>query len=364
MKAITVDMDQKESWNKLAAQEPSFAIMQSWEWGDYKAKLGWHVFRVAVEHHGYLIAGAQMLISSKTLGLTSVAYIPRGPFGCWMDEDVFSILFSKIDEIATSHHAIFLKVEPAIQSCALVSSLFHQNQFQISQYSIQPLTTIIMDISQDEESILHNMRKSTRRKIFSAERKGVLVRPGDLEDLKIFFHMMKITASRAKFTPKSYKYYESEWDTLQHYDPAGFFIASYEGMPIAAHIAYSFGAHAAFFHQVSSGEHANLNANCLLVWEEIKWARSKGCRTYDLWGIPNEVDETNSEDSGFCQPERTDGLWGVYKFKRGFSKNIVHYCGSFDRVYQPKIYNIIMQTRFFGYFEKIQGWLNRTKNLP
>jgi lipid II:glycine glycyltransferase (peptidoglycan interpeptide bridge formation enzyme) len=359
MRTLLVENDRRETWNALAIQEPSFSLMQSWEWGEYKATLGWRVFRVAVEQDGTLVAGAQVLLKSAPLRMGSVAYIPRGPFGQWMNPGVFNALIDRIDSIAKSCHAVFLKMEPAAGPNEQAERLYSQHSFRRSHHSTQPLTTIIMDIAEGEQALLCAMRKSTRRKILSAERKEVMVRPGGVEDLDLFYRMMQVTASRAGFEPKPLDYYAAEWEAFDRCGRAGFFLAYYNNTPLAAHIAYTFGPHAAFFHQVSSGEYAHLNANCLLVWEEIKWAKARGCRSYDLWGIPDEVDESSCAEGASGKAERTDGLWGVYKFKRGFCKNIVRFCGSYDRVYRPLLYNTMMTECVYDGLEKVMVCLDR-----
>lgn len=77
----------------------------------------------------------------------------------------------------------------------------------------------------------------------------------------------------------------------------------------------------------------------LLQWEAMRWAASRGCTVYDLWGIPDE-DETVLEDQFSI---REDGLWGVYRFKRGFGGQIRRSVGAWDRVYQPLLYKIYQQ---------------------
>ncbi|NIV29998.1 MAG: methicillin resistance protein, partial [Anaerolineae bacterium] len=52
---------------------------------------------------------------------------------------------------------------------------------------------------------------------------------------------------------------------------------------------------------------------------------------YDLWGVPDE-DEATLE-AGFTK--RNDGLWGVYRFKRGFGGRLVRTAGAWDLVYAP-----------------------------
>jgi lipid II:glycine glycyltransferase (peptidoglycan interpeptide bridge formation enzyme) len=74
----------------------------------------------------------------------------------------------------------------------------------------------------------------------------------------------------------------------------------------------------------------------LLQWEAIRWARSRGCTIYDLWGIPDADEETLEQQ--FTQ--RSDGLWGVYRFKRGFGGQVMRSMGAWDRVYNPWLYRL------------------------
>ena len=65
----------------------------------------------------------------------------------------------------------------------------------------------------------------------------------------------------------------------------------------------------------------------------------KGCTSYDLYGVPDE-DEKTLEDQ-FAQ--RNEGLWGVYRFKRGFGGRLVRSVGAWDRVYAPLRYELYRQ---------------------
>ena len=52
----------------------------------------------------------------------------------------------------------------------------------------------------------------------------------------------------------------------------------------------------------------------LLQLEAMRWASRQGCTSYDLWGVPDE--EEPVLEGAF--EERREGLWGEYRFKRGF----------------------------------------------
>ena len=74
----------------------------------------------------------------------------------------------------------------------------------------------------------------------------------------------------------------------------------------------------------------------LLQWEAMRWAAARGCCEYDLWGIPDLTEETLEDEF----TERSDGLWGVYRFKRGFGGEVWRSAGAWDRVYQPMLYRL------------------------
>ena len=72
----------------------------------------------------------------------------------------------------------------------------------------------------------------------------------------------------------------------------------------------------------------------LLQWEAMRWARNQGCTEYDLWGVPDEEEATLEEQF----TERSGGLWGVYRFKRGFGGRLMRTPGAWDRIYSKPLY--------------------------
>ena len=77
----------------------------------------------------------------------------------------------------------------------------------------------------------------------------------------------------------------------------------------------------------------------LLQWDAMKWAKARGCEEYDLWGVPDE-DETTLE-ADFEQ--RHDGLWRVYRFKRGFGGELKRAAQAMDRVYNLWLYWVYLR---------------------
>ncbi len=333
----TIAPERKQAWDTLVARESSFALFQSWEWGEYKANFGWHPVRIGVEEQGELIAGAQLLIKPFPLNVASIVYVPRGPVGDWLNEAVTPELLSAIIRVAKQHRAALVRFEPGINHDPEIEQRFLAQNFHLS-YSNQPNATILVDLRAEPETLLASFHQKTRYNIRYAQRKGVQVRIGDADDLDTFVKFMNILEDRSGFKARNKAYYENEWKTFAPQGQLKMFIAEYEGKPIAVNVSVFFGQHAAYFHGASTNDCRNLMPNHLLMWEAINWAKSCGCLTYDLWGIPYEVGEYYYEHHSLLTSSRTDGLWGVYRFKKGFSEQVRLYMNALDYVCKPNLY--------------------------
>jgi lipid II:glycine glycyltransferase (peptidoglycan interpeptide bridge formation enzyme) len=104
-------------------------------------------------------------------------------------------------------------------------------------------------------------------------------------------------------------------------------IAEVESEPVSALVLFTFGATAWYFYGMSRDAHREKMPNHLLQWEAIRWAKARGCTTYDFWGAPDELVET-------------DSMWGVWKFKEGFGGAFVRHLGAWDYAPSPILYRL------------------------
>ena len=111
-------------------------------------------------------------------------------------------------------------------------------------------------------------------------------------------------------------------------------MAKHDDQLLAAIMVFALGDTAWYFYGASSRDKSNLYASYGLQWRAIQWAKARGCKTYDMWGIPDQDEE--SLEAQF--KERSDGLWGVYGFKRGWGGEVRRSAGSWDLVFNPLVY--------------------------
>ena len=324
----------EQDWNSFVTASPRGHILQSSQWGRLKEQFGWQVTRVAIQNRNQWLAGAQVLFRPTPLGLRTIAYVPKGPITDWADEEATHALLDALHRLCRQNRAIFLKIEPDVPENSALAQRLIDLGFHPSPQTIQPRCTILLDLTPDLEDILARMKPKTRYNIRLAARRGVTVREGTVEDLPEFYRLMQITSQRDRFGIHSRSYYETAHRLFVPPKLARLFLATYEGKVLAGIMVFALGQRAWYMYGASSNEHRNLMPNYLLQWEAIRWAKGRGCLTYDLWGIPDEEEEIL--ESEFTK--RSDGLWGVYRFKRGFGGQVVHYLGAYDYVYSPPLY--------------------------
>jgi lipid II:glycine glycyltransferase (peptidoglycan interpeptide bridge formation enzyme) len=215
----------------------------------------------------------------------------------------------------------------------LLSLGFRDSAFR----AIQPRSTLVVDLTPGEEDILLAMKSKTRYNIRLASRKGVAVREGAEHDIAAFNALLAATADRSAFGIHPPDYYEAAFRLFAPRGWARLLLAEVESEPVAGLIVFALPPRAFYFYGASSNVHRDKMAPYLLQWEAMRWAKSIGCTSYDLWGIP-DADRATLE-AQFT--ERSDGLWGVYRFKRGFGGDLVRSVGAWDRVYSPVRYRLV-----------------------
>jgi lipid II:glycine glycyltransferase (peptidoglycan interpeptide bridge formation enzyme) len=314
-------------WDLFLTQYPNAHILQTTMWGQLKSDFGWQAVHVIADD-----CGAQILIKRFLPGI-NLAYIPKGPLGLnWQP------LWSEIDKICRLRKCVLLKVEPdqreREEQASENSDKQIPNGFIRSAHSIQPLRTLVVDISGDETQILGRMKQKTRYNINLALKKGVVVKPHT--DLGAFYDLMEVTGQRDQFGIHSQAYYQRAYELFHARGNCQLLLAEFEGVPLSALIVFGYGNRAWYFYGGSSNEHRERMPNYLLQWEAMRWARSQGCSEYDLWGVPDVDPETL--EANFSK--RSDGLWGVYRFKRGFGGEFRRATGPWDRVYNPFLYRL------------------------
>ena len=308
-------------WQQFINQYPDAHVLQTEEWGRLKSSFGWAP--------RYLIngdTGTMVLFKKLPLGFT-VGYIPKGPVGINLTG-----IMPEVDRLCRDQKAIFLKIEPDLIETGNEISGWDRHGFIAESRTIQPRRSIVLDLSGSEEDWLSRMKQKTRYNIRLAQKKEITVEPS--KDISEFYSLMTVTGSRDGFGVHSQAYYQMAYDIFNPLGQCELLVARYQGKALAALFVFARGTRSWYLYGASSDEERNRMPTYVLQWEAMRWASQRGCLEYDLWGIPDENEAVLEAQFS----ERYDGLWGVYRFKRGYGGSLTRSVGAFDRVYNPALY--------------------------
>lgn len=330
----TVPFWQREEWDTFIEAHRYGHFLQSWGWGELKATTGWSPLRLALWDGERLVAVAQVLRKTGPhipLAMGHLAYIPRGPVIDWEQPELCQIFFHLLHNYLYQQGALAVRWEPDVEAVSVVG----QTIAQIAQTNdaqsippVQPLRTILLDLEPTEEQLLAQMKEKWRYNIRLGTRKGVTVRVADsLEDIQRWYDLLQTTGERDQFGIHRLAYYQRTWKIFAPQDTLRVLLAEYNGQLLAGIFVTVFAGQASYLYGASSNEQRQLMPNYVLQWEAIRWARRRGARLYDFWGIPS----TDADD---------ESMAGVYRFKRGWGGRTVQYLGGYEQVYRPMIMNV------------------------
>ncbi len=270
---------------------------------------------------GHIRAAAQVLLRSLPYGFGTLAYVPRGPVLDYDDPDLLAATLEALRDLATDCKVVSLKIEPDVIEPSSLSSRLRRAGLEPAP-PVQMRSSIWVDLIASEDKMLARQKQKTRYNIRLAAKKGVTVSTDGLEGIDAWYAMYAATSQRDGFTIHSLDYYRQVMTSLGPAGTVNLLLARHEGDLLAGIIVFAFGSKAQYMYGASSDIKRNLMAPYLVQWEGMRWARQQGATVYDLWGIPDTLEE--NED-----------LWGVYRHKRGYGGEIVRYVGAFDLVRSP-----------------------------
>lgn len=293
--------------------------LQSKEWEEFRKKTGVKTRRVN---------GLLMTIHKIPKTPFCIGYLPKGPMPT-------KKLIDELKKVGKEENCIFVQIEPNVE---------RNSSFIIDHLSLRPAAhplftkyTFILDLTKSEEELLKNMHPKTRYNIRVAQKHGVEVKEetGD-KAFEQYLKLTKDTTKRQGFFAHSEQYHRLMWQTLQTHNSslitynlsAHLFTAKYKRKILAAWIVFVHGDTLYYPYGASSNEHRETMASNLMMWEVVKWGKSKGLKKFDMWGALSST------------PDEHDPWFGFHRFKQGYGPKHVEFVGSYDLVIKPFWYEI------------------------
>lgn len=304
--------------------------VQTWEWGDFQISQGHTVHRLGVFDNNKMVSAYSVSFHKIPRTNYSIGTILRGPK---IDED----MLTNVKKLASDEKAIFVKFEPdqyqktfdANNNPATVNQLPNFSGLVISpKVAFYPYSHIV-DLNKSEDELLASMHSKTRYNIRVANRYGVeVVEKSDDAGFKIYLDLLFETTKRQGFYLHSQKYHQDLWKILKPTDMAHVFLSQYQGQTLSAFMIFTLKDKLFYPYGASKFEHKEVMAQNLLMWEVIRFGKSKNLKYFDMWGSLGP-DAKESEQG-----------YGFHRFKQGYGGQLVQFVGTYDLVVNPQLYQI------------------------
>jgi lipid II:glycine glycyltransferase (peptidoglycan interpeptide bridge formation enzyme) len=226
MQLQPISINDRDTWNSTLALLPTAHVLQTWEWGDFKAATtGWRPQRIAFMHKNQALAMAQVLLRQE--GPFRVMYVPKGPALDWTNADLRRSVLAEIQRLATDRDVIFVKIDPDIvldmgepggpddQPNPLghaIRAEWEEAGWLFSAEQIQFRNSVILDLRRGADDLLMDMKSKTRYNIRLSGRKSVDIRFGSPDDMDLLYDLYATTAARDGFVIRPLSYYRQAWE--------------------------------------------------------------------------------------------------------------------------------------------------------
>lgn len=361
-------------------------------WGEHKRKEGFIPHYLGMYDGNHLVATVMMLEKHAPL-LGSYFYVPWGPCIDYHNESLLKELLSELKKYSDENDVMFLRMDANVERMSkdingnpidgfnneyitdwiIESGLKHKGYGYGYDGSWINRYTLLIDISQDDDSIFNNFYKVRQSIIKRQQLTGVSTRIGSLDDidhLMKFEHQLSLTQH---FKPHSKYFFEELVTSLK--DLVTIYITeinlpeyiSYlneevnsrkyrkdkealaskqnelqmglelqkkygDRLVLAAGLFVNYGSMSWDLYTYTNKEFPQFKATDNLHNFAILDMKAKGVTTYDMVGFSGSTD-------------KSDQYYGLYEYKRSFGSRYTEYIGEFDYIRKEKKHSLYFNVR-------------------
>lgn len=326
----------RAAWQAFLAATESGDFLHDWGWASVAAHDGEPQRRFVLDEDGVQVAVVAAQVRRLPLG-RSMWYVPHGPVLDYASPTAGVRVGAVIDGLraaAAAAGALAVTLEPRLAAGVPQLRSFAGHGLRRGRGTIQVGQTRLVPLG-DDEALLAAFDKDTRYAVRRAEREGVAVaRIDDGADLAAIDRLHELvgeTQLRAGFPMPERRRYRVAWQALGDEGVASIFEARREDVLLASAMLVVEGDRSFYLFAGSRREERGETkrfATYALQWAMMRFARDRGVRCHDLWGIaPPGADASHP--------------WhGVGLFKKGFGGTEVVWAGTWEIVVDSRLYRL------------------------
>ena len=217
----------EDEFRNFSKSCPYESFMQTVELAHLKEELGSKIHYVGVKKDDNIIASSLMLEDTTILG-KKMFYAPRGLLVDYHNKELLTFFTKNLKKYIKKQGGFILTIDPNViyrvrtsdgeidknnpsdnESIQNLKDLGYKHYgFNIYLDSRQARWCYRFTLDQDYESKKVKFSKSTRKNIDFCIKKGLMVREGTIDDLKVMAEIFEVTSKRRDFFSRSLDYYQ------------------------------------------------------------------------------------------------------------------------------------------------------------
>lgn len=274
-------------WDEFLKLTSLGQFQQSTIWARAKHSEGWKPVRVMFTSED-VVGGFQLLERSSWWG--KIGYVTKGPV-IVPERSLLMRYASETLRKVAEIEGLRALVAQAPDLCQPMQDSLAADGFKPDVLTSVNGATWVTELSGDFEAIEQRMRKSTRKQIREAKKRGVTIREGGREEISTFFQLMLSTCRRqgVKPNPVDEGTMLALWDAASPTRGIRLTLAECSGQTLAGLVCILFGSTASFWKKGWTSLHGQLHPNELLTHEMLRWVHSHGYHVADFTALDVEI---------------------------------------------------------------------------
>jgi len=143
----------------------------------------------------------------------------------------------------------------------------------------------LIDLDQSTESIWHNISKSIRKHIKTAQKKGAeILNVTDRQQMKISYQLIKKAFHRIRVPVADFSLFESAFDILVSCGMLKIFLVRAENCYISTRLILTYKGMIFDWYAGSDRYYASYYPEEFMIWHILKWGKDQGFHVFDFGG--------------------------------------------------------------------------------
>ena len=286
---LVVKSSSQEEWSAIVSEFQDLSLVQTWEYAEAKTRTGpWEAWRALVVQGDCVIGAVQSLVRKIPLIGGGLVWINRGPL--WRrsgDEDpvLLRALMEELRLYWVCDHGMYLRIAPALHEGDSGSSSLEGSGYRLADGS-PGWASARLDLFLTIESLRNQLDQKWRNCLNKAERLGITVDSGTDSEfgnvLSSYERLLQERKYQTSVTPQLLSRLQS---LLPVERKLLAFVGRQGGEELGGILIAKYGETCEYLVGAMNEAGRSTNAGNLMLWQSICYAKSIGCRWFDLGGL-------------------------------------------------------------------------------